>query len=157
MKHTRARGFTLIEVLFVVVILGLLAGIVLAQFSDASREAGQTAFFNSGRIFSDAAKRFYLDNGVYPEDAGSGVLPTDFGNYVMHTQWEGGTPIGGVWDSETNSFGIISALGVHFDGTGTTQDDAYMQEIDTMFDDGDLTTGFFRRIAADRYYFIVAD
>ena len=85
MKHTRARGFTLVEILIVVVILGLLAGVVLAQFRDTTREAGQTAFFSAGRIFGDAAVRFYLERGVYPEDAGSGVLPTDFGNYVMHT------------------------------------------------------------------------
>ena len=32
-----------------------------------------------------------------------------------------------------------------------------MQEIDTAFDDGDLTTGYFRRIAPNRYYFVVAD
>lgn len=37
------RAFTLIEVLIVVVILGLLAAIVLAQFHDASEDAGQAA------------------------------------------------------------------------------------------------------------------
>ena len=68
-----------------------------------------------------------------------------------------GTPIGGVWDSANNAFGILSALGVHFDGTGTTQDDTYMQEIDAAFDDGSLTTGYFRKIAGNRYYFIVAE
>jgi len=62
-----------------------------------------------------------------------------------------------VWDSENNSFGVISALGVHFNGTGDTRDDAFMQQIDANLDDGDLATGGLQKIADDRYYFIVAD
>ncbi len=150
-------GFTLIELMFVIVILGVLASIVLGQFRDFTGDAGKSAFMTSGRIFTQAAMRFQLDNGEYPEDAGSGVLPDGFGYYVQANRWEGGTPIGGVWDSENNSFGIISALGVHFNGTGATRDDAYMQEIDAALDDGDLATGGFRKIDSDRYYFIVAD
>ncbi len=32
-----------------------------------------------------------------------------------------------------------------------------MTVIDTAIDDGDVTTGWFRKIAGDRYYFIVAE
>jgi len=32
-----------------------------------------------------------------------------------------------------------------------------MQQIDEITDDGDLATGAFRKIADDRYYFIVAE
>ena len=46
---------------------------------------------------------------------------------------------------------------LHFDGTGDTRDDAFMLEIDEQVDDGDLTAGLFRKLAADRYYFIVMD
>jgi prepilin-type N-terminal cleavage/methylation domain-containing protein len=114
-------GFTLIELMFVIVILGVLASIVLGQFRDMTGDAGKSAFMTSGRIFTQAAMRFHLDNGEYPENAGSGVLPAGFGSYVQANRWEGGTPIGGVWDSENNSFGIVSAVGVHFDApTWTT-------------------------------------
>jgi prepilin-type N-terminal cleavage/methylation domain-containing protein len=150
------RGFTLIEVLIVVVILGILATIVLATFRGTTEDAEQTAFTASGRIFSDAALRYWIDNREYLEDASSGVLPAGFEPYVLESAW-GETPIGGVWDTELNSFGIVSALGVHFDGTGETRGDAYMLEIDAVVDDGDLTTGGFRRLAGDRYYFVLAD
>ncbi len=69
----------------------------------------------------------------------------------------GGTTIGGVWDSVNNSFGITSAIGVHFNGVGETRKDPYMREIDAAIDDGDLQTGWFQKIAGKRYYFIVAD
>jgi len=107
-------GFTLIELMFVIVILGVLASIVLGQFRDMTGDAGRSAFMTSGRIFTEAAMRFQLDTGDYPEDAASGVLPLGFGDYVQANRFEGGTPLGGVWDSEYDSFGIISAIGVHF-------------------------------------------
>ena len=151
-----AVGFTLIEILIVLAILGVLAGIVIAQFTNVTEDAERQAFINSGRIFADAAERFNLDNGNYPEDSSSGALPSGFGDYITSSQWEGGTPIGGVWDSD-DDFGISAAIGVHFNGTGATRDDAYMKEIDSAVDDGDLSSGFFRKLADERYYFVLLD
>ena len=76
---------------------------------------------------------------------------------MQQNKWEGGTPIGGVWDAENNSFGLTSSIGVHFNGMGKTRDDAYMQQIDAAMDDGDLATGGFRKIAGDRYYMVVVE
>jgi general secretion pathway protein G len=41
METKRNRGFTLVEILIVVVILGILAAIVIPQFTDAATEASQ--------------------------------------------------------------------------------------------------------------------
>ena len=151
------QGFTLIEILIVVVILGILASIVIAQFRDASDDAVRATFLINGKTFVESAMRFRLDTGQFLEDSSSGALPAGFEQYVQPEKWVGGTPIGGVWDAELNSFGITSALGVHFNGSGATRDDAYMVQLDAAVDDGDLATGGFRKIAGDRYYFIIAD
>ena len=151
-----AAGFTLIEILIVLTLLGILAAIVIAQITNFTEDVERQAFITSGRTFAEAAERFNLDNGIYPEDSASGALPAGFGDYITYNQWEGGTPIGGVWDSD-HDFGISSAIGVHFDGTGATRDDAYMQEIDSAVDNGDLSTGFFRKLANERYYFVLLD
>ena len=75
------RAFTLIEILIVVVILGVLAAIVIPQFTDVTGESQRTAFVNSAQIFVAAAKRYELDYGEYP-DAGHGKLPDGFGDYI---------------------------------------------------------------------------
>jgi prepilin-type N-terminal cleavage/methylation domain-containing protein len=155
-RFARPGGFTLIEMLIVMVIMGVLVSIVIAQFRDSTEDAARTAFVASGRSFIEAAQRFQLDHGEFPESAASGILPDGFGDYIQANYWEGGTPIGGVWDAERDSFGITSGVGVHFNGVGDTRDDAYMEEVDRSVDDGDLTTGGFRKLADDRYYFIVA-
>jgi len=44
MTRTQTRkGFTLIEILIVVIILGILAAIVIPQFTNASKEAKQSS------------------------------------------------------------------------------------------------------------------
>lgn len=159
-RHIQAkarRGFTLIEVLIVVVILGVLAVVVIAQFVGVTEVTEKTAFIASGRRFVEAAKRYQLDYGTYP-DAAPGTLPPGFGDYILSQGWERETPVGGTWDSHVNGYGVAAALGVFY-GAGNNDsrnDDAYMQEIDTMIDDGDLLTGSFRKMGGQRYYFVIA-
>jgi general secretion pathway protein G len=43
MTRTNRKGFTLIEILIVVIILGILAAIVIPQFTNASKEAKQSS------------------------------------------------------------------------------------------------------------------
>ena len=150
-------GFTLVEILVVVVILGILAAIVVASVRDATETTRQTAFASNIKLYNDAVTMFITETGMYPGDSSSGDCPAGFEEFLDCEEWERGTPIGGVWDVEfQDTAGVTCAFGVHFDGTGMTRDDAYMLVIDGMLDDGDLETGAFQRIAADRYYYIVA-
>ncbi len=154
-KHS--NGFTLVEILIVVVILGLLAAIVIPHFSSYSDESKINSFAACVKNIASAADYHYNRSGEYFEDSGSGELPADLDDYIVSGKWTNGTPIGGVWDFEQDDLGgYKSAFGVHFNGTGSTRDDTYMEEVDAAFDDGDLDAGCFRKIANGRYYYIVA-
>jgi prepilin-type N-terminal cleavage/methylation domain-containing protein len=144
-------GFTLVEILIVVVILGILAAIVLPAIADVTTETKRSAFVTDLTQFQKAAQVYMARDG-YLEDSSSGNLPSGLEQYVNPDEFENGTPLGGVWDVEFGSHGVTSALGVHFDGTGATRDDAFMTVVDEMLDDGDLTTGGFRKLADQRYY-----
>lgn len=150
----RIAAFTLVEVLIVVVILGILAVMTIPLFGDAKRGADQVAFATDVKTFASAAVRFQAETGEYLEDSGSGTVPAGFATYINEDKWLEGPSIGGVWDSEFESFGFKSGFGVHFQGVDVPEI-TFMEEIDGMLDDGDLTTGGFRQIAPDRFYFIL--
>ncbi|HPI97867.1 MAG TPA: type II secretion system major pseudopilin GspG [Synergistales bacterium] len=62
----RKRGFTLVEILVVVVILGLLATLVVPRVVGRGEEAKRTAALVQIREIEQALDLFKLDNGFYP-------------------------------------------------------------------------------------------
>lgn len=61
-----AKGFTLIEILVVVVILGILAALVVPRIMQRPDEARVVAAKSDIRAIISALKLYRLDNGVYP-------------------------------------------------------------------------------------------
>jgi len=151
------HGFSLLEILIVVVILGVLAAIVIPAFGNVRRETTQSAFVKDIKVFNEAAVLYMIKTKQYLPDGGSGEVPAGWEDYIDTRTWTETTPIGGVWDVEYGENGITSGLGVHFDGTGDTQDDDFMIEVDGWFDDGDLNAGLFRKITDDRYYVVLEE
>ena len=64
--HRNQRGFTLIEVMVVVVILGILAGIVVPKLLDRPEEARRTKAELQIKGIEDALALYKLDNGLFP-------------------------------------------------------------------------------------------
>jgi general secretion pathway protein G len=63
----RSRGFTLVEILIVVIILGILAAIVVPKFAGRTEQARQTAARSQIATFGTALDAFEVDNGYYPK------------------------------------------------------------------------------------------
>ncbi|MDE5831685.1 MAG: type II secretion system major pseudopilin GspG [Desulfovibrio sp.] len=60
------RGFTLLELMIVIVILGVLGAVVAPRLMDEPDKARVTQAKLQIENFSTAIKKFYLDNGFYP-------------------------------------------------------------------------------------------
>jgi len=62
MRCKRIHGFTLVEILIVVVILGILASIVVPQFASATGEAQRVATFDQLKKVRAALSVYYLQH-----------------------------------------------------------------------------------------------
>ncbi|HLQ26194.1 MAG TPA: type II secretion system major pseudopilin GspG [Acidiferrobacterales bacterium] len=60
------KGFTLIEIMVVVVIIGILAMIIVPKVMDRPDEARRVAAKNDIRAITSGLKLYRLDNGAYP-------------------------------------------------------------------------------------------
>jgi general secretion pathway protein G len=65
-KKLDQRGFTLIELMVVIVILGILVGIVAPRIMDQPEEAKQVKAKAQIEGLTSALKMYKLDNGAYP-------------------------------------------------------------------------------------------
>lgn len=69
-----SRGFTLIEILIVVVILGILAAIVIPQFSSASQEAAVSSVRSQLQTLRSQVELYRVQNNEYPA---TGAISSD--------------------------------------------------------------------------------
>jgi len=66
MRVRDSRGFTLIELMVVVVILGILAGLIIPKIMGKPEEAKKLKARMQIEQLEQALKLYYLDNGEYP-------------------------------------------------------------------------------------------
>ena len=72
------RGFTLIELMIVVAIIAILAGILIPNFVNARSQAQTAACESNMRAIATALELYYADNQVYPTASAAGVQPALF-------------------------------------------------------------------------------
>ena len=79
------QGFTLIELMIVVAIIGILAAIAIPAYQDYTIRAQVSEGMNLSAAAKAAVTEFFQDRGVFPNnnlDAGLSAANTISGNYV---------------------------------------------------------------------------
>ena len=132
------KGFTLVEILIVVVILGILAAIVIPQFTNASESAKASSLVSQLQTIRSQLELYQVQhNGNYPDivtnwnqmiqttDVAGATTGTDYGPYLQQAPKNaftnsnnavaaapGTTADGRIYSSTT---GAISAVGFNED------------------------------------------
>lgn len=91
MKNKQQQGFTLIEVMIVVVILGILASIIVPKIMGRPDEARATRAQQDIRAVTAALDLYRLDNFAYPTtEQGLEALVTKPAGLAEGTHWKEG-------------------------------------------------------------------
>ncbi len=138
--RTFRKGFTLVEIMIVVVIIGLLAVMVAPTIDKVRQRAIATRVVNDFRAFSSAFEQFALETGNYPADGTPASIPLGMDGYLKTSQFSAGTPAGGYYDWDYGVFGVVAAISLD----GPTVDAQTLLMIDELMDNGNLSSGFIR-------------
>ena len=77
--NTRSnKGFTLVEIMIVVVIIGLLAAMAIPAFQKVRQSSQDKAVLNNARQLSAASDQYFLENGVSTVALGNLVGATNY-------------------------------------------------------------------------------
>ena len=130
------KGFTLVEIMIVVVIIGLLAAMALPAFRRMRERTQASRLANDFQKYSAAFQQYNMENGGWPPMAAAGVIPVGMESYLKATFTQP-TPLGGnfMWGG-TNGILRVAI-------TGTPATDAVFRQVDALLDDGNLATGDF--------------
>jgi prepilin-type N-terminal cleavage/methylation domain-containing protein len=144
---TQKDGFTLVEIMVVVVVIGLLAAMAIPAFQRVRMRSQATRYANDFRQFDAAFQRYALESGSLPSAAAlGGTIPLGMAGYLP-VNYSNVAPMGGSYGWSGPSAYILVR--------GGSETDAVMQNVDSILDDGDLTTGEFIKVAVVGYCYHV--
>ena len=119
------QGFTLIELMIVVAIIGILAAIAIPAYQDYTNRAKVTEAVSALSAATTSVGEYYTSQGSMPADATkAGVNTGAIGNYVAGLAYTQSSATVGVIEVTLGSTGLPSDLaGKKFKmtGTGSTQ------------------------------------
>jgi prepilin-type N-terminal cleavage/methylation domain-containing protein len=139
-------AFTLVEIMVVVVIIGILAALGLPALQRIHERSTASRLANDFRQFEAAFQRYTLENGQWPPPAAAGVIPPGMNGFLPES-FSTAPPLGGNFQWSGPSHNVVLR--------GSSATDAVMQCVDAILDDGDLTTGNFRKTAGVGFHLLV--
>jgi len=124
MTNRKNHGFTLVEILIVVVILGILAAIVIPQFSQASNEARESSLKSNLQSLRSQIELYRIQhNEILPADGAELTRVLTEKTDIDGVTWVSGTGYGPYMRIvPTNPFTNTSVIG---DATGAGVDWLY--------------------------------
>jgi prepilin-type N-terminal cleavage/methylation domain-containing protein len=130
-------GFSLIEIMVVVVIIGLLAAMAIPAFLSYQTRSQATTLANNYRVYAAAFEMYATEHGTWPDDVNEGQIPPGMEGQLP--RFLEPSAVGGKWDWEKEIMGVTAGISL----VGSTGSKAMFTSVDKILDDGDLGGGRF--------------
>lgn len=92
MRRTAMKGFTLIELMIVVAIIGILAAIAIPAYSDYTIRAKVSEVFNIASFAKTTASEYYQTNGMFAADVDAVAINTGSTTYIDSVKYTRNSP-----------------------------------------------------------------
>lgn len=143
-KRSKKQGFTLVEIMVVVTLIGFLAMLSVPMFARIKLRTLSATFTSDTRLFAEAFQRYAQERGSFPDTSGVGVVPPGMEDYLDPNDWSKTTSLGGNYrwlniptsDPERGNYEIGAVM-----VAGATLSMEEMQTIDSWIDDGNTGSG----------------
>lgn len=141
----KKTGFTLVEILIVLVLIGLLTGMALPAFNKIREKSYAGRMCSDFRTIVSAFEVHLLESGSYPPDSAGGAVPFGMDGALPYV-WSQGSCLGGTfaWSSADASVRLV----------GASASTDLMLSVDEQLDDGNLATGIFQNSGGTFVYFV---
>lgn len=147
----RRRGFSLVEMLIVIMVIGVLTAMALSYISHVKNEARVAGTAMNLKRFETAFKSFLAYSGSYPPDTHNTLPPGGVDKFLPRESFEQETPMGGRYNWEGPDFYSYAGISL----TDATAETSLLRDVDDLVDDGNLSTGKFRLTPNGRYTYII--
>ena len=94
--NRKAHGFTIVELLIVIVVIAILAAISIAAYSNIQMKARNSARIAEAKEWVKILNMYAVSQGQYPFSSGSACLGYNFPIYSPNT-------VGSCWDANTGT------------------------------------------------------
>ena len=148
-KHDRHAGFTLVEIMVVVVLIGLLAAMAIPGFQKIRRESQAASVAESMRTYAHAFEIYATEEGSWPADNYPAQTPPEMAGRLSKFDQE--SVVGGQWDWEYNASGVTAGVSHRLNGA----DPELLQAIDAKLDDGNTATGIVQLITPEQLTYVL--